>query len=154
VSTTGRIESSPGAFNIVPDDAKIWAELRSIDPAWLGEAKMRIAQEIAEEADKRGVHTMVEWLSDQAPVQATKLVQDQIAQAADAIGLSWEAVPSGAGHDAAHIASIAPMGMIFVPSQGGRSHVPEEFTDISDISQGVHVLGAALARLDSTENPR
>jgi N-carbamoyl-L-amino-acid hydrolase len=154
VSTTGRIESSPGAFNIVPDDAKIWAELRSIDPAWLGEVKMRIAQEIAEEADKRGVHTMVEWLSDQAPVQATKLVQDQIAQAADAIGLSWEAVPSGAGHDAAHIASIAPMGMIFVPSQGGRSHVPEEFTDISDISQGVHVLGAALARLDSTENPR
>lgn len=154
VSTTGRIESSPGAVNVVPDEASIWAEMRSTDAAWLGEATARLAQEIAAEADRRGVHSMIEWLNDQDCVAATPLVQDQIAAAADDIGLSWEAVPSGAGHDAAHIARMAPMGMIFVPSAGGRSHVPDEFTEISHIVDGVHVLAVTLSRLDKVRAPR
>ena len=154
VSTTGRIESAPGAVNVVPDEASIWAEMRSTDAAWLGEATARLAREIAAEADKRGVHSMIEWLNDQDCVAATPLVQDQIAAAADDIGLSWAAVPSGAGHDAAHIARMAPMGMIFVPSAGGRSHVAAEFTEIGSIVDGVHVLAATLARLDKVPAPR
>jgi N-carbamoyl-L-amino-acid hydrolase len=153
VSTTGRIESSPGAFNIVPDHATIWAELRSIDPQWLGAARHRVAEQIALEADKRGVQTAIEWLNDQDPVPTTPLVQDQIAKAAEAVGLGWEAVPSGAGHDAAHLVRLGPMGMIFVPSVGGRSHVPEEFSNDDEIAQGVHVLAATLAGLDRLEHP-
>lgn len=151
VSTTGRIESSPGAFNIVPDKARIWAEMRSVDSSWLHGAKRRVAETIAAEAADRGVHSLIEWLTDQDPVTADEAVQDHIANAATALGLSWEAVPSGAGHDAAHMASLAPMGMIFVPSVGGRSHVPQEFTDIGHISQGAHVLAATLAEMDTAE---
>jgi acetylornithine deacetylase/succinyl-diaminopimelate desuccinylase-like protein len=43
------------------------------------------------------------------------------------------------------------MGMIFVPSAGGRSHVPVEFTDIGDIVQGAHVLAATLVEMDTAE---
>jgi len=151
VSTTGRIESSPGAFNIVPDDARIWAEMRSIDADWLHGAKRRVAERIAEEASGRGVQTMIEWLNDQDPVAASPVVHDLIAGSTSALGYSWEAVPSGAGHDAAHIAHLAPMGMIFVPSVGGRSHVPEELTEFPDIVRGVHVLAAALIDMDRAE---
>jgi N-carbamoyl-L-amino-acid hydrolase len=154
VSTTGRIESSPGAFNIIPDHATIWAELRSIDAAWLGPARRRVAEKIALEAEKRGVQAAVEWLSDQPPVPTTGLVQDQIAQAAQSLGLSWEAVPSGAGHDAAHLPRLGPMGMIFIPSAGGRSHVPEEFSTDEQIARGVQVLAATLANLDHLPNPQ
>ena len=151
VSTTGRIESSPGSFNVVPDEARLWAEMRSIDPDWLSGAKLRIAQNIAAEASKRGVHTLVEWLSEQRVAETNSSVQDHIASAATSLGLDWEAVPSGAGHDAAHMVHLGPMGMIFIPSVGGRSHVPEEFTEIDDIVHGVHTLASTLVQLDTTE---
>lgn len=49
-------------------------------------------------------------------------------------------MPSGATHDSVHISKLAPMGMIFVPSQGGRSHCPEELTLPEDILNGIAVL--------------
>lgn len=149
VSTTGRIDSSPGALNIVPDQARIWAEMRSVDPEWLSGAKRDLADQIAREAAERGVDTMIEWLSSQPPVQAAPTIQDQISQSIGELGLDWISIPSGAGHDAAHMAHLGPMGMIFVPSRGGRSHVPEEWTDLGLIATGVHALTATLLRLDS-----
>jgi N-carbamoyl-L-amino-acid hydrolase len=38
--------------------------------------------------------------------------------------------------------------MIFVPSRGGRSHCPEEWTDLPDITAGIGVLGETLRILD------
>lgn len=149
VSTTGRIESSPGASNVVSNDTRIWAEMRSIDSDWLHGAKRRVAEDIAAAADERGVTVMLEWLNDQEEPVATDLrVQDHIARSADLLSLNWEAVPSGAGHDAAHLTHLGPMGMIFVPSTGGRSHCPEEFSEVVDIAQGVHVLAATLINMD------
>lgn len=149
VTTTGRIESAPGALNVVPDQARIWAELRSIDPTWLTGARRRVVDRIAADADTRGVSTLVEWLTDQDPVPCATSVQDTIAAASDGLGLAWEAVPSGAGHDAAHLARLGPMGMIFVPSVGGRSHVPEEESRPEDVAAGVDVLVGTLTRLDA-----
>lgn len=148
VATTGRIESSPGALNVVPDQARIWAELRSVDPSWLSGAKRRVVDEIAEQASVRGVDTMIEWLNDQDPTPCDQSMQDQIAAAAGSLGYSWQPAPSGAGHDAAHLARLGPMGMIFIPSIGGRSHVPEEFSKAADIAAGVHVLAQTLIDLD------
>ncbi len=148
VSTTGRIESVPGALNVVPSGARIWGELRSVDASWLSGAKRRVLQRIAADAEARGVATMVEWLNDQDPVPCAKSMQDQIAGAATDLGYSWQAVPSGAGHDAAHLARLGPMGMIFIPSIGGRSHVPEELSNPADIAIGAHVLARTLVDLD------
>lgn len=147
VSTTGKIESSPGSFNIVPDEATIWAEMRSIDAGWLTGARGRVAEQIAQQAAARGVDVMLEWLTDQPPVQTTPTMQDAVARSAEELDVSWEAVPSGAGHDAAHMKHLGPMGMIFVPSVGGRSHVPEEFTEGDDIATGVDVLARSLIGL-------
>jgi len=148
VSTTGRIEALPGAFNVVPDQARLWAEVRSVDAAWLGGVKRRLAEEIAGEAAARGVTAMIEWLNDQDPVPTSPSVRDHIGRTADELGIGWTAIPSGAGHDAAHMTPLGPLGMIFIPSRGGRSHVPEEWTDLADIAVGVHALAATLVRLD------
>jgi N-carbamoyl-L-amino-acid hydrolase len=148
VSTTGKIATGQGAFNVVPDSSTIWAEIRSIDPSWLTGARRRIADQIAEDAAKRGVEVAIDLLNDQDPVPASQSMQDTVARAADSLGLSWTAVPSGAGHDAAHMAHLGPMGMIFIPSKGGRSHCPDEWTDKSHLGSGVQVLASTLLHLD------
>jgi len=148
VSTVGRFESSPGALNVVPDHARIWAEMRSTEVGWLTGAKRRVVEAIGVEASSRGVDLVLEWLNDQEPVKTTPATHDTIARAAGDLSLSWEAIPSGAGHDAAHLAHLGPMGMIFVPSTGGRSHCPQEFTDIDHIADGVHVLTTTLIAMD------
>ena len=151
VSTTGRIESLPGAFNVVPERARLWAELRSVDAGWLSGVKGALASRIATEAAARGVEAAIEWLTDQDPVPTTRSVQDQIAHTADELGIRWTPIPSGAGHDAAHMTPLGPLGMIFVPSRGGRSHVPEEWTELAQIAVGVHTLAATLANLDAAD---
>jgi N-carbamoyl-L-amino-acid hydrolase len=56
-------------------------------------------------------------------------------------------MPSGAGHDSQNMATIAPTGMIFVPSRGGRSHCPDEDTDWRDVTNGANVLLNVLVEL-------
>lgn len=153
VATSGRIETWPGATNVVPGSAQLWSEVRSVDAGWLHGARRDLADQIAAAASARGVDTLVEWLTDQDPVPTHPGVQDHIARAAETTGLSWQSVPSGAGHDAAHLARLAPMGMIFVPSKGGRSHVPEEETAIDDVVAGVRVLARTLQQLDRDPRP-
>jgi N-carbamoyl-L-amino-acid hydrolase len=57
-------------------------------------------------------------------------------------------MPSGAGHDAQEVAHIAPMAMIFVPSVGGISHSPKEFSRADDIANGANVLMNAVVAAD------
>jgi allantoate deiminase len=54
---------------------------------------------------------------------------------------------SGAVHDACMLADIVPVGMIFVPSINGRSHVPEEYTRYEDIKKGCDVLLGTVIKM-------
>jgi N-carbamoyl-L-amino-acid hydrolase len=71
-----------------------------------------------------------------------------IADAARSLGYSARAMPSGAGHDAQAMAQLGPMGMIFIPSIGGISHSPREFSTAEDIVRGARVLLAAVLLAD------
>ncbi|TIM60930.1 MAG: M20 family metallo-hydrolase, partial [Mesorhizobium sp.] len=70
-----------------------------------------------------------------------------IEDGARAAGLSCRRMTSGAGHDAQMIARIAPSAMIFVPSRGGISHSPDEFTAADELVAGANVLLGVAARL-------
>ena len=59
-------------------------------------------------------------------------------------------LPSGAGHDAQVLAKIGPMGMIFVPSAGGISHSPKEFSRWADCANGADVLLQTILAVDQT----
>ena len=74
-----------------------------------------------------------------------------IAKAAGALKLTSKVMPSGAGHDAQEIAHIAPTGMIFVPSVGGVSHSPKEFTSQQDMANGANVLLQTVLAIDRGE---
>jgi N-carbamoyl-L-amino-acid hydrolase len=77
-----------------------------------------------------------------------------IESSATALGLSSQRMPSGAGHDAQEIAHIAPMAMIFIPSVGGISHSPKEFSRAADITNGADVLLNAVIAADASLDGR
>ncbi|BCW73603.1 Zn-dependent hydrolase (plasmid) [Arthrobacter sp. NicSoilB8] len=148
VSTTSKIVTEPGSPNVVSSEARLWAEIRSVDAPWLASAPGRLTDEIQAKAHSFGVEVDLTWWLDNPTVPAHEAVQETIVTAVDALGIEWQPIPSGAVHDAAHIAQLAPMGMIFVPSLDGRSHCPEEWTAPQDIVTGVHALAATILELD------
>jgi N-carbamoyl-L-amino-acid hydrolase len=113
----------------------------------------RLFEAVAAEASALGEEngTSVElseyYESMGAPTDAR--IRDLIAESAAELELTTMRMPSGAGHDAQSIAQIAPVGMIFVPSEGGISHSPQEYSRPEDIVAGVNVLLLSLLKLDA-----
>ena len=82
------------------------------------------------------------------PAPTDERMRRIIATAAEDLGLSYNAMPSGAGHDAQDMTHIAPTGMIFVPSKGGISHSPKEYTSQEDMANGARVLLKTVLAID------
>jgi N-carbamoyl-L-amino-acid hydrolase len=105
-----------------------------------GEAR-RIGEADGTSFEFRGRHENVPAPSDPA-------VRAMIADTAKSLKYTTRLMPSGAGHDAQAMAQIAPMGMIFIPSIGGISHSPKEFSTAEDIVRGATVLMGAVLLAD------
>jgi acetylornithine deacetylase/succinyl-diaminopimelate desuccinylase-like protein len=56
-----------------------------------------------------------------------------------------------AGHDAYHLSYIADAGMLFIPSYGGHSHHPKEWTDSVYLSKASQVLATTLLLIDKED---
>jgi N-carbamoyl-L-amino-acid hydrolase len=148
VATVGVLELSPGATNVIPGRARLLAESRSVDPAWLAAFRTRLAEELAGPALARGVEVELEWLTMEPPTPMAASMSQLLTSAAGALGHRVAPLVSFAGHDAVSMAHLGPTGMVFVPSKDGRSHCPEEWTDVADIAVGVHTLAQALVGAD------
>ena len=55
---------------------------------------------------------------------------------------------SGAGHDAAYVARVAPAAMIFVPCKDGISHNEAEYSSKEQCAAGAQVLLQAVLDYD------
>ncbi len=138
--TIGDIQLRPGAANVVPSHVIAIQEIRDISAAKIEDITQR-CKELADEITVRyDVPIQFEDMAYTAPVAMDDAISTVIAGAALRLNHPTHDMPSGAGHDAQVIAKIAPSGMIFVPSNGGRSHCPEEWTEWRDLEIGANVL--------------
>ena len=149
VTTIGVVEVRPGVPNIVPERATLLQELRDSDPALLERLASRTLQAARRVARQRGLVLEVEHLMRADPVRMSPRIQATIETTAKELGLGTRRMPSGAGHDAQILAAVTDAGMIFVPSQGGRSHRPDEWTDWPALERGANMLLGSLLRLAS-----
>jgi N-carbamoyl-L-amino-acid hydrolase len=149
VTTIGVVSVQPGVPNIVPARTVLLQELRDADPAVLDRLARRNLATARRVAKRRGLTLEAEELLHISPMSMAPRVQAAIEAAAGARGLAARRMPSGAAHDAQVLAAVTEAGMIFVPSQGGRSHRPDEWTDWAAIEPGVNVLLGTLLRLAS-----
>jgi N-carbamoyl-L-amino-acid hydrolase len=148
VGTVGRMQAFPGAPNVIPGEVVCTLELRDLDAAKIDSLYASIAAKATRIGGDTGATFSFRLLHENVPAPSDPRVRSLIADAARELGLSARVMPSGAGHDAQAMATIAPMGMIFVPSVAGISHAPKEFSRPADITNGANVLMGALLRLD------
>ncbi len=148
VGTVGRVQAFPGAPNVIAGQTVLSLEIRDLDMSKVGTLFERIRQaalRIAEETDTRIVFD--QYYESPAAITDER-IKNMIQESADTLGLSAMHMPSGAGHDAQSLKDIAPIGMIFVPSKGGISHAPSEFTSPEQITNGANVLLQTIVRMD------
>ena len=149
VATVGTIQAEPGAPNVIPGKVVMSLEIRDLEKSKID----LVFEKVKESAEKIAADTGTTISFAALDVTAVPAPTDQrlrkvIQEAATGLGLTTKLMPSGAGHDAQDIARIAPIGMIFVPSIGGISHSPKEFTTASDMANGASVLMQAILKLD------
>jgi N-carbamoyl-L-amino-acid hydrolase len=148
VATVGRLVASPNTRNVIPGRVELTVDLRDLDVATLDRFEARLRQLASEIASASATRFTVSKAVDSQPAMSDSRMMDWVDQTAAALGLSSQRMRSGAGHDAQEVAHIAPMAMIFVPSVGGISHSPREFTKAEDVANGVDVLLNAVMRAD------
>jgi N-carbamoyl-L-amino-acid hydrolase len=148
VGTVGHIEVTPNAPNVVPGAVRQTIELRDLSPEKLRRIADAIRARAAQIAASTKTTIQIAPLSSNRPALATAAIQDAIARASDAAALAATRLPSAASHDAAMMAQIGPMGMIFVPSVAGVSHSPRELTRWDDCTNGANVLLRTILEVD------
>jgi len=148
VATVGQLTVSPNSINIVPGEVRLMIELRDLDADRIHHALSVLQAEAREIALRHGVCLSFQPRKLVAPTPCDTRIIAQIEKSCMELGLDFHRMPSGAGHDAQMIASIAPMGMIFVPSVGGISHSTKEFTTDEHCAQGAAVLLHTILGVD------
>ena len=150
VGTVGKIQVVPNAPNVIPGRVQATLEIRDLDAAKI----MRLGNTCIEESRKIGAENGTTFSFTQThnlkPAIMTASLQKVIEASAKSLNLTTKYLPSGAGHDAQHVAEIAPTAMIFCPSVGGISHSPKEFTKPQDVVNGANVLLQTILALDAT----
>jgi N-carbamoyl-L-amino-acid hydrolase len=151
VGTVGVIEARPGAMNVVPGEASVWVDLRSISAPARTECRDRVIRYARDLATERQLGAEIETVMEDPPVDMDPEVAALLARISDERRIDYMMMDSGAGHDAMQMASIARAGLLFVPSREGISHNPREWTSMAEIVLGAEVLLEATLRLASED---
>ncbi len=149
VATIGHFDVRPNGANVVPGQVGLVLEVRSdVDAVASG-----LCDEILAAARKicleRGLNLDAGLITRSPAVQCDAIVLDAIADAAASRSITYCSLASGAGHDAACLSNLAPVGMIFIPCRAGLSHHPDEWTEPANLTRGAQVLLDAVRLLDA-----
>ena len=150
VASVGLIENKPNSRNVVPGEVFFTIDLRHPDEKVLDamEAEYRAAVETIAADLKLDCEEKRIWNSP-AVTFAAPLI-DCVREGAKQAGYATREMASGAGHDAAYIARVAPTTMIFVPCLGGISHNEAESTTFEECGAGSQTLLNAVLAYDRT----
>jgi N-carbamoyl-L-amino-acid hydrolase len=150
VGTVGRIQAFPGAPNVIPGRVVCSLELRDLDAQKIQRLYGVIETESRRIGEATGTSFAFRPLHENVPAPSDPAIRGMIADSAKSLGMTTRVMPSGAGHDAQAMAQLGPMGMIFIPSIGGISHSPKEYSTAEDIARGANVLMGAVLLVDKS----
>jgi allantoate deiminase len=147
VATVGRIACEPGQTNVIPGRASFSIDVRNSNKALLDSTVVAINQVVKDICDERSLGFEFTPLHAAPPVALSREIVALMEEKTRQRDIEAFKMVSGAGHDSAMLADVTETGMIFVPSRGGFSHCPEEFTRLEDIGLGCEILLAAAIEL-------
>ena len=140
VATVGQFSVEPGGINIIPEKVTFSLDLRDDDVENRNIAETRMKEKLAEIADKRGLDLHFQLLHNLDPIKCDPVLMDIALASAKKLEIPTTTLVSGAGHDSLNLAHIAPIGMIFVRSDKGLSHRPDEWSTKEDCFDGARLL--------------
>jgi acetylornithine deacetylase/succinyl-diaminopimelate desuccinylase-like protein len=146
-ANVGMCTVAPGGFNVIPGVAEFSVDVRSQTPEGFARVERFVRDTIQQIAGEERLELELEETHRLEPVPLDATLQDVLQRAADREGASHMRMPSGAGHDAMVLGRHIPAAMLFVPSRGGVSHNPDEYTAPEQCELGARVLARALSDL-------
>ncbi len=146
-ANVGVIAVEPGGFNVIPGAAEFTIDVRSPTPTGFERSDRFVRKTLKAIAEEDGLELELAETHRKEPVALDPELQAALERAAEAEAASTTRMPSGAGHDAMVLAHHVPAAMLFVPSRGGLSHCPEEFTAPEQCELGARVLTRAVRGL-------
>ena len=147
VGTVGMLTCEPGQANVIPGRVQFSLDIRDLDSDRIDRAAQRMISVIQTICRARGLTFDIKSRSDTPPVRLSKELVRLIEETAQEKQIKVLRMPSGALHDSSILPEVTEVGMIFVPSKNGRSHCPEEETDLEDIRTGAELLLGAMIKL-------
>jgi len=148
VGTVGLLEVKPGAPNVVPGEVFFMIDMRDPDPGVLDRMESEIDASAKVIAGELGLTVAIKNIWTQSPQHFDSECIAAVREAARVCGFSTRDMISGAGHDAAYVARVAPSAMIFVPCKDGISHNEAEYSSKEQCAAGAQVLLQAVIDYD------
>lgn len=149
-SSVGRIEVEPNSPNTVADKVTLWLELRAEHIKTLDTAEQSLAEATKTLQENSGCSFTVTEREVRDVVSFDEPSRRIVEDAFENAGIDHLSLSTISGHDAVQLQSICPSTLLFVPSHGGVTHSPEEFTSNNDICAGLDATVAALSALITT----
>lgn len=148
VGTVGILEVRPASPNVIPGEIFMTIDIRHPDDAELEAMEQELRERLA--GALAGLDFACKPVASVPAVRFDPALIALVREAADRLGLSHQDIVSGAGHDASHIAKVAPTTMIFVPCRDGISHNEAESSSFEECATGAEVLLNAVLAFDAT----
>jgi allantoate deiminase len=154
VATVGQLGVEPGASNVIPGRVTLTLDVRDARDRRRLAAVRALSLAARGIASRRGLRLRWTNVQDTPAVRCDRRLVGMLTRAVSALGLPALRLPSGAGHDAAALASICPVAMLFVRCRGGVSHHPAESVRQSDVAYAIGALAETILALAAAANPR
>lgn len=148
--TIGKVDLQPNFPHTIPGSADFSIIIRDTDEAVMRKLVEELNARIRAAARHHRLEAAVAERSWLSPVTLDAELANLLVEEAARLNIGAMTMPSGAGHDAQTMQAFCPAALIFVPSRGGVSHSPEEWTDWPEIEQGARLMLSALHRLAVT----
>ncbi|MEJ1157466.1 Zn-dependent hydrolase [Prosthecomicrobium sp. N25] len=148
VGTVGLIENRPNSRNVIPGEVFFTVDLRHPDDAVLDVMESKLRQALGEILTPLKLAYEEKRIWHSPAVRFAPALIDCVRIGAERAGFPHRDMVSGAGHDAAYVARVAPTTMIFVPCAGGISHNEAESTSFDECAAGAQVLLNAVLEYD------
>lgn len=147
VTTVGQMFVEPNVSNVIPSRIFFTVDARHPSESILSSFCKRFTSRFRELTRDLGLDITIELWHEVLPVKMDAKLNKMVQTICSRSGVSFHVMNSGAGHDAQLFAPVCPTTILFVPSHGGISHSPFEFTSEKDLETGLHILIQLLHQL-------
>jgi hydantoinase/carbamoylase family amidase len=145
--TIGKADIRPNHPHTIAGQAEFTIIIRDTDKQVMKNVEAGFREIVVASAARHGLLHGISVRSWLDPVILDQSLVSLFKKEADRLGLESLVMPSGAGHDAQTMQSAWPSALLFVPSKGGISHAPEEFSAWPDIEKGANLLLNMMIKL-------